>query len=111
MSIKRSGISIDCAHCQFIDDGDNGDFDVQVPLADDDTGLAGIATLQCKITPQNHQVAMIDWHDADARSIDPPAALQDRLDGVLAYIERRRVCGNEKICPPDVIRIVEQIEQ
>ena len=111
MSFKKSGISIDCAQCQCIDKGEHGNFTVTVPLADNETSLRGVARLHCSISPQNHQVAMIDWLDADAKPIEAPQALQQRLRDLLGFIEHQRICGNTRICPEEVNRIVQASEQ
>ena len=111
MQLKKSGISIDCAHCECINNADNGGFDVQVPLSDDDSGIAGTARLHCEISPQHHQVEIIDWQDADSKPIDASAVLKQRLDIMLEFIEEHRVCGNSKVCPDEVIHSVQAIER
>ena len=82
-----------------------------MPLEDIDTGVAGIARLHCVISLNDHRVELTDWQDVDAQPIKAPEAMKQRLEQALAFIEEHRVCGNTKLCPADVIRIVQTIEQ
>lgn len=109
MSVKKQDICVDCGHCRYAQAGQQpGSFDVVVPVRDIASGVEGLARLQCRVTPERHEVRLVDWRGMDERPLEPPPGLRDRLDEALAWVAEHRVCGNQQICPAEVVRIVQE---
>jgi len=108
MSIKRDDVGIDCSQCEFASSEGGGSFDVTVPVRDASTGLAGLAELHCKVTPELHAVEMTKWRDEQSQIIEPPDELRHRLTKALGFVAERRLCGNQHLCPTEVVRVVEE---
>jgi len=108
MSIKRHNLAIDCSQCQFRSASGGGSFDVVVPVSDTETGTAGPAKLHCSVTLELHAVELTEWRDEQGQIIEPPDELRHRLSEALGFVAERRICGNHRLCPTEVVRVVEQ---
>ena len=108
MSLKRHGVGIDCGRCRCASSDGCGGFDVVVPVSDSEADVAGTATLHCSVSPERHQVELGEWHDADLRPVRPSAETEQRILAALGHVAEHRVCGNRKICPAEVVRIVDE---
>ncbi|MCU7918253.1 MAG: hypothetical protein KZQ95_07820 [Candidatus Thiodiazotropha sp. (ex Epidulcina cf. delphinae)] len=108
MNIKKDGCIVKCEHCQCVSNNGRGGFDVQVPICADDNGIAGTARLHCAISAERHRVELVNWKDTDDHTVTPPKEIQKRLATALDFVADHRVCGNQKICPAEVIEIVEK---
>jgi len=109
MSLKKNGLVIECESCRCISEIGDHAFEISVPMMDSHSDLAGVARLQCKISPESHTVLFKDWLDADAQDVPLSAELEQRLSGALNFVAEHKVCGNLKICPTEVNRIVKKI--
>ncbi|MGD2116759.1 MAG: hypothetical protein PVG66_00225 [Chromatiales bacterium] len=104
--MEKSGITVDCQHCVFTQGDAQGHFDVAVPIADKQSGLSGIARLQCTVSSANHQVSLSDWR-AGQHAISE--TVSRRLAEALKFVADKRICGSRKLCPVEVVRIVEKV--
>lgn len=104
MSIKKQGLVVSCENCRHVA-SDGCSFDIAVPVRTE--GAAGTARLHCTISPDRHQIEFVCWDEAPS-----PAEAADRMRGqvseVLGFIADQRLCGNDRICPMQVVRLVEE---
>jgi hypothetical protein len=108
MSLNKHGITVDCKHCIYTSSNDRGAFDVIVPIIDSETGISGPAKLHCTVSTEQHAVELLEWQE-DNRDRSPSTEnLQQRVSDALKFVADRQVCGNRKICPSEVILIVEE---
>ena len=108
MSIKRDNVGINCRQCEFTSSNGGGSFYVTVPVDDAASGIAGLAELHCTVTSELHTVELTKWHDEQGQIIKPPAELRHRLLKALDFVAERRICGNQHLCPTEVVRVVEE---
>lgn len=108
MSLRKEDFIIGCEQCKCGTRDGRGGFVVTVPLRDNVSGLEGTAVLKCAVSPKRHSVELEQWLDDDSHSIRPSAAVEKRLLQAIDYVADKRVCGNRHICPPDVVRTVEE---
>jgi hypothetical protein len=106
MELRKYGVEIACEQCRLIRGDSAGDFDIVVPVSMGDTGMAGTARLHCAVAGDRHQVELMGLRDAGDRAIQPSPEALEKLSAALDSVARHRVCGNQHICPPDVVRIV-----
>lgn len=106
MGIKKHGVTVGCEHCHCVHSDDTGSFDVTVPIETGESRGAAIAKLHCVVTPVRHEVELVEWDSAQDNQAAASAESQQQLSAVLEYIAERRICGNHKICPPEVIEVV-----
>jgi hypothetical protein len=83
-----------------------GDFEIVVQVSMIDTGTAGTARLHCAVSGDRHQVELMALLDAGGRTFQPSPAAMEKLSAALESVARHRICGNQHICPSDVVRIV-----
>ncbi len=108
MSLKSAGIIVNCESCKYLSASDQGGFDVTVAINDVETGIAGLARLHCTTTDKHHSVELTEWNPVDNYSKRPTENFLKRVGVILDFFANQRICGNRKICPSEVIRIVEE---
>ena len=108
MKLKKHGIIVECEHCLCISSDDRGAFDVTVPIIDSETGISGPARLRCTVSPERHAVELLEWQDVNRHPTPSTENLQQRVSAALTFVADHQVCGNRKICPSEVILIVEK---
>ncbi len=108
MSLKKNDIEVDCKHCQFSSSNDDGDFKVLVPIRDLESGITGQASLVCQVSSNTHHLKLDRWTDASNQPIKASENVQQRLLEALDYVAVKKVCGNQAICPTDVVEFVEK---
>lgn len=106
--MKKHGLTIDCAHCQFIHTQQQDSFDVVVPVADEQAGLSGSAKLHCRVSADVHSVELTGWYCAEVPVIPAGGELDRRLTAALDFVAEKRVCGNRHLCPKEVVEVVEK---
>lgn len=108
MSLKKCGVVVGCERCEIASSNGRGSFEVMVPLSDIATGIKGTAKLLCSVTSEHHEVELKEWNDSGTHPILPSSEIQQRLGAALAHVANHRICGNRKICPSEVVQIVEK---
>lgn len=108
MKLKKYGVVVGCEDCECVSDDKTGGFEVTVPVRDIETDFEGIARLGCSVSPKNHKVELKEWIDPSGRLSRPTKKAGKRLLSALGFVEEHRVCGNQAICPSEVVRIVEK---
>lgn len=108
MSLKKDGCIVKCEHCKCVSSDGCGSFDVKVPISADKEGISGTARLHCVASPEHHRVELTDWEDAEHHSAIPPEKVRQRLSSALSFVAEHRICGNQQICPLEIIQIVEK---
>lgn len=111
MSLKKRGVTVDCARCEYRSSHGRNSFEVSVPIGDIETGVNGTAALLCSIHAARHEVKLKEWNDAQGRPIRPPAQTQKHVEAVLGELADEQICGNYQICPTEVVEIVEKLSR
>jgi hypothetical protein len=106
MELRKYGVEIACERCRLIRGDSAGDFEIVVQVSMIDTGTAGTARLHCAVSGDRHQVELMALLDAGGRTFQPSPAAMEKLSAALESVARHRICGNQHICPSDVVRIV-----
>lgn len=108
MYLHKYGVEIQCEQCRYLRGDDAGGFEVAVPVSLGGTGVAGVATLRCRVAAERHEVALTALRDdAGLRRLEPPPDAMEKVSAALDAVARHRICGNRNLCPRDVVRIVE----
>jgi len=104
--VKKQQINIDCERCRFA--GCSGEdphvFYVRVDIEDEQSHQGTSALLECKVEPNAHYIRPLEI-GGEAGAIDP-----DRLEQALETVAARRLCGNNRICPAEIVDIVKDIQ-
>ncbi|MEJ2453134.1 MAG: hypothetical protein P8103_03135 [Candidatus Thiodiazotropha sp.] len=108
MSLKKHGVIVDCEHCIYTNNDGRSCFDITVPISDSETGASGQASLHCSVTAEQHIIELTKWQDADHHLIQITEKLKNRVSSALNYVADHRICGNRKLCPSEVVRVVEE---
>jgi hypothetical protein len=108
MRLNKLGIVVDCKQCTYTSSDDPGAFDVIVPIIDSETGISGPAKLHCTISKEQHAVELLEWQDVNLDPAPSSGNLQQRVTDALSIVAEHQVCGNRKICPSEVVEIVEE---
>lgn len=104
MSVQKHGIAISCEHCKHLS-SDGGGFDIAVPVR---CGAAtGTAQLHCSVSSERHRIDFVGWVDGP-RPPESAQTFQHEVAEVLGFIAEQRLCGNERICPMQVVQLVGQ---
>ena len=109
MRLNKHGITVDCKNCVCTSSNNRGAFEVTVPIIDSETGISSPAKLHCFVSTEQHAVELLEWQDINHDPAPSTDNLQQRISAALTFVADHQVCGNRKICPSDVIRIVEGI--
>jgi len=108
MRLNKLGIIVDCKQCICTSSVDRGAFDVTVPIIDSESGISGPAKLHCTVSKEQHAVELLEWQDVNLDPVSSTENLQQRVSAALAFVADHQVCGSRKICPSEVIEIVEE---
>lgn len=107
MSLSKYGVKVFCEECRCVCNDGSGSFDVIVPVTVGGTGVSGTARLHCVVSGEHHAVELVELLDAELRGVQPSPEVQKKVSAALDFVAEHRICGNLRICPPDVVRIVE----
>lgn len=104
--MKLDDVNLSCQGCTLREQPQisDGSFYVRVPLAVD--GTLYQATLHCRITDAGHEIELEMLSDEVDRPVMPDPMLEEKLDRAIGRITDLRLCGNERLCPEQVIRMV-----
>ena len=105
MALNKWQITIDCENCRFegCNSGDPRAFFVRVNIQDKLAGQEASALLECRVEAQSHLVQLVEL--SDGNGID-----RDRLARILELVSEKRLCGNARICPAEIARMVGDIQ-
>lgn len=106
MELRKYGVEIACEQCRLIRGDSAGGFDIVVPVSMGDSGVAGTARLHCAVSGDQHQVKLMGLRDGSDRAMEPSPEAMGKLSAALDSVARHRICGNQHVCPADVVRIV-----
>lgn len=104
MSLRKQGLVVQCEHCRHIS-SDGGGFDITVPVRNAEG--AGTARLHCTISPDSHRIEFVCW-DEQPSPAEAAERIRAQVSEVLGFIAEQRLCGNDRICPLQVVQLVEQ---
>lgn len=101
---------IQCTQCRLITTPDEqyGSFLVQAPvtLPSQDHDLCLI--LRCTIKADGHRIELERVMDSTGAPAQLTEAAQAEIRALLHQVAQHRVCGSQKICPAEVVRLVQQ---
>ena len=102
MALNKWQIRIDCENCRFegCSSGDPRTFFVRVNIEDELAQREASALLECKVEKQSHRVQLAELTGGNGVDLD-------RLDRILEVVSEKRLCGNDRICPAEITRLVE----
>jgi len=105
MPLSKLQITIACENCSFQGTSSNDPhaFFVRVGIKDEKNSRGSTAMIECRVDEHSHDVRLVDL-DEDT-GID-----RERLEEALKIVSEKRLCGNNRICPAEIVRIVEQIQ-
>lgn len=106
MGLTRNGATVRCEQCKFVPSGDDGAFDLTVPISAPEHGMAGTARLHCVISPQCHHVELVEWNDAERGPTELSAEIRQCLADAISFIAEQRICGHPGLCPSEITRLV-----
>lgn len=107
MSLSKYGVKVSCEDCRCVFHDGSSTFDVTVPVTVGERGVSGTARLHCIVSAEHHEVELVQLLDAELRDIQPSPEVREQVSAALDFVAEHRICGNSRICPPDVVRIVE----
>jgi hypothetical protein len=102
--MEKPGVTLFCERCTCTSADNDGAFEVRVPVRSGETGA--MATLRCRISPQRHCIDLIHW-EPERGTPESSDALRREVSTLLAKIAEKRVCGNARFCPAQVVSMVE----
>lgn len=105
MSLEKHGVVVHCEYCKHIASDGCGGFDVTVPVQASDA--AGTARLRCIVSPEGHRAELVEWR-SESGGKEPTEEVRQRVSDVIDFVAEQRICGHHRICPVEVIRLVEQ---
>jgi hypothetical protein len=105
MHIKKNDIEIDCEHCIYNSSHGSNDFELSVPVTDTQIDVTANATIRCRVHHGQHHLKLENWKNDDHVAPVSEEALS-RLSSVLEFIAEKRLCGNQRLCPEAIIRII-----
>ena len=106
MSVRKCGVELFCESCKYLRESQDGGFEIDVPVSMGEGELSGMARLHCVVSRERHRVELIELLDAESRAIHPAPEELEQVSAVLDFVGQHRICGNQRICPPDVVRVV-----
>ena len=108
MGLQKHDVMVDCDHCEFASSNVSGSFEITVPLEDLTTGTRSTAVLSCEVSANAHEIRFQGWKDKPDSSRMASDDLADRISSALDFVAQRRICGNAKICPSEVVAAVQR---
>ena len=104
-------VHLNCRDCVMHDHGRVGGdgFYVQVPLVERGAREpAMMATLHCEVAGDCHRITLEMLSGTDGSVVSPPDSFLRDLDRTLGRLSEKRLCGNDRLCPESVARLVQQ---
>lgn len=95
MKAEACGVTLHCDRCEYIGRDAEG-YEIAVPITVGRTDAT--VRLRCSISDARHDIRLIRCETA-AGPADAAAVLDAAVPRLVELIGRKRLCGNEKICP------------
>lgn len=109
MALHKDGVAVGCENCVFAGQSDARSFDVRVPITEQAGAFSGDALIRCEIAPEGHRLTLVSLRQAQAEVPVSPQA-RAHVQNVLDQVASHRVCGNEHVCPSEVVTTCRRIE-
>jgi hypothetical protein len=111
MTVHKHNVLIDCKRCVCNSSNEDLGFEVSVPVCDSKTDLCINARLFCSVSADKHQIELRDWKDdvTGVSSLSPD--LEARISETITFIADHKICGNNEICPEQVVKIVDKLSR
>jgi hypothetical protein len=111
VQLKKFNIVVRCESCHVVARNSDASFDVSVPVVDLESAGQGRATLQCAVSPESHAVSLQAFVDDAGVAMTLPEDVRRRVAQMLQHVAEQRVCGNRRVCPEEVNRLVAAIAE
>lgn len=108
MSIKKQGIMVACERCELVRSDGSGGFEITVPMKIEEASIDGFAKLHWAVVDGCHQIRLLEWSGNSRQPDEISDEHRKRISEALDAIAEQRVCGNTRICPLEVVRIVKE---
>ncbi|MCB1733838.1 MAG: hypothetical protein H6981_09715 [Gammaproteobacteria bacterium] len=109
MGLRKDGLTLGCENCAFAGAADDGAFEVRVPVADQAGAFSGDARIRCEVSLHGHQLTLVSLQQMQAGT-PIPTRTSERVQGMLDQVAGYRVCGNEHVCPSEVVDRCRRLE-
>lgn len=106
MSLMKEKVRLDCESCRYCGDCGADSFQLEVPIEDQLTGLKGNALIQCEVSDFGHRVTLVHFRDPAGNALVLNEDQNQRLGRLLHLIAEKKICGNEGLCPREVVERV-----
>ncbi|MBU0500499.1 MAG: hypothetical protein KJ558_06445 [Gammaproteobacteria bacterium] len=103
MSLTKEKVRLDCESCRYCGDCDAGSFELEVPIEDQLTGLKGNARILCEVSATGHRVTLAHFRDPAGIELLLDEGQRQRLESLLHLIAEKKICGNEGLCPKEIV--------
>ncbi|OGT89842.1 MAG: hypothetical protein A2286_13685 [Gammaproteobacteria bacterium RIFOXYA12_FULL_61_12] len=107
MSLIKEKVRLDCESCRYCGDCDTDSFQLEVPIEDELTGLKGIAWIVCEVSGPKHRISLVHFRDLSGQDLILDEGQRQRLENILSLVAEKKICGNENLCPRDVVERVQ----
>lgn len=107
MSLSKFGVEVCCQNCHCVAMDEAGGFDIDVPVELGAAGHGGVARLHCSVSAEQHRIEFVDWVGDVPQQPQLSEEESQRVAEMLDYVAEKRICGNSRVCPSEVVRIVE----
>ncbi len=104
-----TGVQIRCHQCALISqpDDETGSFIVHAPLDLPGEERRLYLNLRCNISGSRHQIAIDSIVDEAGSEVRTSDTAYREIQALLDRIAAAKVCGSQKICPKEVLRLVD----
>ncbi len=101
---------IQCTQCRLITTPDEqyGAFLIQAPVTLPSLDHDLCLMLRCTIKADEHRIELEGVMDSTGAPAQLTEVAQAEIRALLDKVARHRVCGSQKICPAEIIRLVQQ---
>lgn len=103
MPLTKEKVRLDCENCRYCGEWGSNSFELEVPVEDGITGLKGQARIACEVAAGGHRITLIHFHDLAGNEQPLDTEQRRRLDSLLQLVAEKELCGNERLCPKQVV--------
>jgi hypothetical protein len=105
--MRISEYKIHCVQCHLLSkEANDRGLTIQVPIIIALQDEPFSATIDCQILKHNHRLTLKGLQDAAGHEIELSQGEQHKLESSLKRVEDSRLCGNAKICPQRIVKLV-----
>ena len=111
MFINKEGYSLGCEKCRCHEETDGNNIEIKVPVTDLETGRKGMAFIDCELIGKKHELTLTRIEGPDGFEMQLSDEARMRLNRLLEILAKDRLCGNDRICPEQIVQFVRSHNQ